>query len=195
MIRPHYNIELPVEFTPWISRSDPRFLPQGQTKTREIEIGRSEYSSVNRELILWLLERDLTVSAMRVFRSVPLDHYHLHRDLAPNQPEDTAVIKLNFVYHSWGSRMQWYRLKPGRTAGQWLNPSGVLSQHYSPKDCELVWDTECDSHCLINGGEIHTLKNTENQGQPRMAYSLVIQNYTRDLTWDQAVEIFKPWLD
>ena len=194
MLTPHHRIDLPVEFTPWISRSDPRFSPQDQTNTREIEIGRSEYSSVNRSLVLWLLEQDLVVDSVRVFRSVPMDHYHLHRDLAPHAPLDTAVVKLNFIYHSWGSRMQWYTLKPGRTAGQWLNPSGVVSQHYRPEDCDLVWDTECDQHCLINGGEIHTLKNTENQGQPRMAYSWVINNREGTLTYAKAVAQLLPWL-
>jgi len=194
MLTPHHRLDLPVEFTPWISRSDSRFDPNNTTTSQEIVIGRSEYSANNRPLLLWLLEQDLIVDAVRVFRSLPHAVYHLHRDLDPSMPQDYPVVKLNFIRHSFGSRMLWYKLKPGAVSSDYTNPSGITSQHYRPEDCDLAWDTECDTDCLINGGEIHTLVNGPNQDQPRMAYSWVITNREGTLTYADAVAQLLPWL-
>ena len=104
-------------------------------------------------------------------------------------------ININLVFNSHGSVMKWYRLKEG------CRPifKNSYSNHYYYKfieeDCEVVYETACDTDCLVNSGVPHDLTNSSNDHSPRMCYSLMIQNKERTLTWDQAVEKLTPGLD
>ena len=206
MARYHYPMTLPLEFNPWIGVDNDRFGSYDEKITRESSANISEFVGTNQRLYSWLRQKDIMVYSIRVFRSVPKEHYHLHRDLMPDSKAQAnqryinqqgnydydRVIKLNFIYNSWGSTMTWY--SSDQTPTTWINPSGVASEHYQIEDCREEYTTACDQHCLVNGGQIHTLKNTDNKGKPRICYSLMIQNSTDTLTWDQAVDIFNPWL-
>lgn len=190
MTRYHYPIQLPVKFNNWLTED--HFQDWDPTLTRELIIHPSEIVRTNWAFVRWLNSLGLTVETVRVFRSTPSEHYHLHKDLAPSEVK--AKIKLNMIYDSYGSTMSWYHQRSGTAPRLWTNYSGVQSQYYRPEDCEEVYTTDCDTDCLINGHEIHTLKNTDNHGQHRLCYSLVVQNKDLDLTWTSAVEIFQPWL-
>jgi hypothetical protein len=210
-MRCHYPTRLPIEFNPWLSTTDPRFGSSTPDVTVELGMGIHELISNNLPLFRWLRTMDLRMISARIFRSVPKEHYHLHVDLDPpenmnpdNQRfrlDDSSdydyerVIKLNFIYNSHGSEMRWYRLKEGRQAQSWTNPSGVVSLAYDINDCDEIYATACDSHCLLHGGRIHTLQNTTNCDELRMCYSIMIQNATDTLTWSQAVKLLAPWLD
>jgi hypothetical protein len=176
--------------------------------TSELGLDLKEIWDNNFIFCRWLEHLDLHVYSARVFRSLPNLEYKLHIDVDPSVTDSYAakpvdpktyvydgVIKLNFVYSSRGTTMTWYRLNEGKQARVTVNASGYTSYNFDKEDCEILYHTACDSHCLVNGGIIHTLTNAENDDNPRMCYSLSIQNSNRDLTWDSAVAALTPWLD
>ena len=210
-IRCHYPLEpLPCTFTPWISITDPRFgIMDPKLTVSEVAIGANELSTSNPVFCRWLLGLGLHVYEIRMFRSWPYAEYKLHVDVAPNFPlEKTSfklvdsvkhvydgLVKLNFIYNSHGSTMTWYDLKDGSTARQFLNNNGYASFSFEKQDCDVVYHTDCDTHCLVNGGRIHTLTNGQNNASARLCYSMMIQNKDQTLTWDRAVEMLTPWFD
>lgn len=206
-IRCHYPITLPYEFKPWIDLYDPRF---GRVKpheiTAEIAVPISELWRHNNVFCRWLRQQDLVVYTMRMFRSVPNIEYQLHVDVDPtaeqqiHHAQDAAkyvyasIVKINFIYHSWGSTMTWYTLKNGSRAELDLGYSGYTVYKFNKEDCDQIYHTDCNTACLINGGRIHTLTNGGNQDSPRLCYSLMLQNRWGTLTWDQAVKDLSSWL-
>lgn len=209
-MRCHYPTRLPIEFNPWLSPDDPRFGDYNLNTTVEIDMGTHELMIHNLPFYMWLRSLDLRMVNVRIFRSVPHEHYHLHVDLDPPENNNPAnqrfrlagtddydyerLVKFNFIYNSHGSKMRWYQLKPGKSASSYTNPSGVVSLSYDIYDCDEIYVTDCNDHCLIHGGRIHTLKNTANKYEPRVCYSIMVQNAQDDLTWDKAVNLLKPWL-
>lgn len=199
MNRPHYNLNLPTEFRPWVDEEDPRL--EHPNPTHEVDITLEELQTHNAELVEFLAESGLTVSHLRLFRSRPWARYSIHIDLSPDDYTDTEyaraadqIVKLNFIFNSHGTRMQWFEPDPGH-GPQRNNNSGFSFYSFDPTVCTLVYDTLCDRDCLIHAGRIHTAFNTENQGQSRMCYSLFLTNGTDTLNWAQAVQVLTPWLD
>jgi len=206
-IRCHYPTgQLPHKFVPWIDLTDPRFgIDYPHKATSEISILLEELWLHNSELCLWLAQLGIPVYSIRMFRSRPNRSYQLHIDVDPTDsawvtPLDAdlhvydQIIKLNFIYHSHSSTMTWYTLKEGCTAHTHVNHSGYTSLSFDQEDCDQIHHTSCDTDCLINGGRIHTLTNSDNNGSFRLCYSLFLQNNSFTITWDQAVDILRPWL-
>jgi hypothetical protein len=106
-----------------------------------------------------------------------------------------GLIKLNFVYHSHGSTMTWYDLKDSGDTYVNVNANGYKSLSFKTEECDVIYHTDCDTHCLVNGGRIHTLTNGQNNNSTRLCYSMMIQDNHRSLTWDRAVEMLTPWFD
>jgi hypothetical protein len=210
--RCHYPLNtLCPNFVPWIALDDPRF-GAGQSSgevVRELAIETEELWLQNAAFCTWLGDLDIEVYSLRMFRSLPGAVYQLHVDVDPNQRLEEnpwlmptknldyvydGVVKLNFMVNSHDTTMTWYRLKSGCGPTRTIDTSGNTSFGFSQKDCDEIYHTACDTACLINGGRIHTLTNTNNMGKRRLCYSLMIQNRQRTLTWDSAVELFTPWL-
>jgi hypothetical protein len=203
----HYPLATPYEFIPWIPILHHRLGPVvTQHITKELSISPKELWQHNNVFCRWLGQLGLEVYGVRLFRSVPNVEYRLHIDIDPEQvPQHhqadsnepylyNSLVKLNFVYSSWGSTMSWYRLRQASKAIYDCNYDGHRSLGFMKEDCEQLYHTACDTACLIHGGRIHTLTNSDNRGQPRLCYSIMIQNTDWTLSWEKAVDIFKPWL-
>lgn len=187
---------------------DPRLGPiVAEHITSELELDLRELWVNNYMFCRWLGSLDIQIYSARIFRSLPNIEYQLHVDVDPKIDNTYAakildadrhvyegVIKLNFIQSSSGNTMTWYGLKSGCEPHPQVNTSGYTSWNFNKEDCDVVYHTMCDQDCLVNGGQIHTLTNGDNLGSPRMCYSLSIHNNARTLTWDQAVELFTPWL-
>jgi hypothetical protein len=190
---------------------DPRFgsLPTPATIVTEISAPIGELWLRNPAFVRWLQSIDIQVVSLRLFRSLPNCEYKLHVDVDPNllqlgpwvRPVNTdkyvydGLIKLNLVFHSHGSTMTWYDLHDGCNSHVNVNGNGYKSLSFEKQDCDVVYHTDCDTHCLVNGGRIHTLTNGQNNNSTRLCYSMMIQNKDHTLTWDRAVEMLTPWFD
>lgn len=208
-MRPHYNISLPQEFNHWLDPWDERFGPYAVNQAaREITVDLEELALHNAWFVSWLNEHGLDVYYTRVFRSRPNVWYHLHRDVDPTRPDVELmrrtgqlqniydrVVKINLIFNSQGSQMQWYRERDGQQIQPRSNSNGYVSMTYEMSQVDVIYTADCDTHCLINGGEIHTLINTENNGEPRICYSVFLKRQdSTDITWHEAVDLFQPLL-
>ena len=199
MLRPHYNLNLPFKFVPWVAPDDARL--EHVNPTHEVDITLDDLRLYNPELIEFLSGLDMEVSHLRLFRSRPWARYSIHIDLSPDDYTDTEyaraadqIVKINFIFNSHGTRMQWFQQAQGQRP-QRNNNSGFSFYSFDPKTCARVYDTVCDRDCLIHAGRIHTAFNTANNDQDRMCYSLFLVSAQGELNWDRAVEVLTPWLD
>ena len=206
MPQPHYAIRIPVEFTHWIKDDDPRFGSDPNSIADEISVDYNEFMQHNNEFSRWLGDIGLTVYNFRLFRSYPGSVYQLHRDIDPTaeylpafdrgQYQYERIIKINMIFNSQGSTMNWYSQKRSTLplSNILSNPQGYAALKYFPEQCQLQYSTSCDTHCLINGGRIHNLINSENQTGNRYCYSIFISNSKLNLTWKEATILLKDYI-
>lgn len=138
----------------------------------------------NPEFISWLKDVHYEISDIRYFESGPYVQYDLHRDSQQSVNRDISnITKFNFIFCSYDSEMRWYRTKPGKDGYLYTNKVGEPIMGFLKDDCDVVYTTQANSHCLINGGVIHDLQNGENKNINRKCYSITINT-----SWNTAVE-------
>ena len=117
--------------------------------------------------------------------------YNLHVDW-----KDGPVTKINIVFNSTDTVMNWYKLLPGKSPIVYRNQLGQPVNGYNIDDCQKVYTVQTNTHCLINGNEIHDLINGSNNGKNRHCYSMVLgyKKTNERLPWNQSVEIFRDYL-
>ena len=114
---------------------------------------------------------------------------------------DKNVPKLNFIFSSYNANMKWFKLK-SNTEG---DGDGVSTQ-FSEENLTLEYECITDSHCILNGGEIHMIEVGNNRGIDRVCYSYWLarisdqpndsfdsQKNLQPIDWDTCLEIFKPY--
>jgi hypothetical protein len=195
--RYHYNTNFPFTFNP--IEIDDR---QGTWFEGLIDIG--QLMDENPEMTRWLHDHMLLISDARYFQSLPNQKYYKHIDVDRSDsaqnftkilPKKAHKVKLNFVYNSTGTIMKWYKLLPGQFGDCFINDQGETVLGFHDEKVTEIYRAEVDNHCLIDAGTIHDLSNSENNNVPRRCYSLILDSWWyRPLTWDQAVEIFKPYI-
>jgi hypothetical protein len=180
----HTNINLPINFIPHDFGKIDGFCELGHPVDER-----------NRELLNWLQERELTTRVIRYFQSPPLIKYPLHVDglIKPGEARLKDIAKINIVYESTDCVMSWFQLKPSKADIDAINFVGEKISYFDEKECDLLYSTECNQTCLINGGIIHTLQNGSNNGNTRRCYSifLVDVHTNKYASWDYAVEKLK----
>jgi hypothetical protein len=111
------------------------------------------------------------------------------------------VAKMNFVFSSYGAKMEWFKLKEDTNLG---NGDGVSTQ-FSIDDVTSEYECIADSHCILNGAEIHKIEVGNNRGIDRVCYSFWLGRIPESpdtsfdpydatpIDWDTCLEIFKPY--
>jgi len=148
----------------------------------------------------WLKELGLCLINGVLHNRSPNTKTVLHIDF-DGKVGDVNVPKLNFIFSSYNANMKWFKLKPN-TEG---NGDGVSTQ-FSEKNITLEYECIADSHCILNGGEIHMIEVGNNRGIDRVCYSywlaripdqpndsFDIQKNLQPIDWDTCIEIFKPY--
>jgi hypothetical protein len=195
--RYHYNINLPFTFNPI------KFIEQeGPNHVLEQPINLVQLIDENPEMQDWLNSKALLVTDARYFHSLPNQRYYKHIDVNRSSqgnattmiiPKYVPKIKLNFIFNSTGTIMKWYKLLPGKFGNCYVNEEGESVLAFPDESVTEIYTAEVDKHCLIDAGTIHDLSNSENNNVPRECYSLILDSWWQSpLTWDKAVEIFKP---
>lgn len=188
----HRNIQIPVEFKQFKVKTENDIIGE---KNFEKPIDLLELDKANPEFVAWLASLNLKVAKARYIESRPDVRYELHVD--DYRPAIRNIIKLNFIFSSFGSEMIWYDLLPGFSSLPQLNGIGEYMPIYPDHHVIEIYRHPANSHCLIDGRHIHTLQNSSNQGVNRICYSLFMSyNNTTDkkLDWDSAIEILSPYI-
>ena len=176
----HLNVKLPIPFIPY---------SKGFDEFKELPLKKN---LVNKEFIHWLASIGLTFNQGRLFNSLPNMIYDLHVD--GNREND--CIKLNLVFDSTDTVMNWYEPFPGYSGTQYNNTVGEPILYFDKNKCNVLHTAPTNTHCILDGNIVHDLANGPNNGQSRKCYSLILINCktNKRLTWEEAVEIFGPYL-
>ncbi len=153
---------------------------------QELDYNRNNCS---REFMQWVIKHNVTWDRAKMFNSPPNYRYKLHIDGNTHM----NCVKLNIVFNSYNTVMNWYKPKNGYQGYMGTNNLNRPVLYWDREHCDLVHTATVDTVCLINGGEIHDLVNTDNQGQNRHCYSFSLTHpgtRTR-VTWAEALELFK----
>jgi len=179
----HLNINLPFAFHPHHFSDVKGFceLPHPVDET-------------NKEMLIWLRERQLTTRVIRYFQSVPFQSYPLHWDGFGAMKD---IPKINIVRESNDCVMSWYKIKEGKKARRVINLVNETIDNIDKEDCDLLYSTDCNTDCLINGGIIHDLRNGSNNNKIRKCYSIFLTdiNTGKQATWNHALRMLDDVLE
>ena len=179
----HLNIHLPFTFHPHHFSDVKGFceLPHPVDET-------------NKEMLSWLKERQLTTRAIRYFQSVPLQSYSPHWDGFGAMKD---IPKINIVQESNDCVMSWYKIKEGKQARRVTNHVDETIDIINKEDCDILYSTDCNVDCLINGGIIHDLQNGPNNNKIRKCYSIFLTdiNTGKHATWEYTLRMLDDVLE
>ena len=177
-MRQHFNLKnLPFEFKSFQVRQPGEEL-HPVLKFFEKPISLEDVRLHNPDLLSWIENNNLSLVDQRYFESAPNAEYHLHRDsIQRENHEDRNIVKINFIFDSYSTEMTWYKERepnPGQ-----IHPNRVGSTYYPLKifkkeECFAVYKTQTNRHCILNGGVVHDLVNSDNNGINRKCYSFMI---------------------
>jgi len=188
-MRYHYKLKnLPFEFKPF--EVEIPFVP---TRGCEVEnkIPSSKTEEFNPEFLQWAHDNRIILIEGRYFESTPTAVYELHRDTTSLLNLDNLkILKFNFIFDSYGSEMKWYSTSEGYNGYVYTNTNNMQIRGYKVDECKEIYSTQTNEHCMLTGGVIHTLVNSENNGVNRRCYS-----YLTYLPWWWAVKQFSYFLE
>lgn len=156
----HQNLKLPVEVKP---------CRETYKELRELEFSASELPVEFNE---WLLTMNLYVYEARFFNSPPGTKLRLHLDgQRQNAPYGG---KINLIFDSYDSTMNWFELKPGKEGYIQKNKLGSDVMYFREEECNVLHSAPTNSHCMFHGMTIHDMRMGDNNGKIRQCYSLII---------------------
>lgn len=159
----------------------------------EPEIWFADFSNVSTEFIDWLSELGLVMTyPPLIFYTPNGGQCGIHID--GFDISNRACV--NFVVQGAGSLMHWYKLKEGtELTEQVATQAGTPYTLYQPEEVEHVHSQPVRYPSLVQTGVPHNITN--HTKEPRWAISCDIskkENPEAGLTWEEAVEVFKPWM-
>lgn len=163
----HTNINLPVKFIPY---------DYGDTEeTLRFKKNHIDFSKINTEFFDWLSDNNLSCcpKLSRYFCSRPNQRYAIHAD---SKNSLTLNTKLNIIIDSVGTIMKWYEVrKPFDRLPDSFFFTGAI-RNYQEHQVNEIFSVACDTPCLIDGAQIHTLINGNNNNMTRKCYSFTLKD-------------------
>ena len=181
MNRYHHRINIPVPFVfPSYPIPDERFHHHR----------RFDKKDMSTETVTWLHSLGLYIIAGEYFYTPPGRTLEPHSD----SPSINDVVKLNWMKGGEGSVMEWFKLKDGATLRTNTTVIGTQYSFAPREDLIEVHTATIGTPSLVNVGQIHAIQNEEH---PRYVACIVLGNLsTRNrLVWDDALDIFGPYVD
>lgn len=180
MNRYHQKLNIPVMFYPQFpSNPITAVLPYNK-------------SQINQELIDWLSIMSVGIKHCEVFYLSPdsQSNHVIHLD---GQHFDNHA-KLNFAYCDTTAVMNWFTLKEDVVLETKVTPIGTKYIEALEDQCILVHQAIIGRPSLINAGQLHSVSTVVS---PRYCFSFVLSdiNTNKYLIWDNAVEIFKDYIE
>jgi len=170
----HQPLELPVLFT----------VDELDSKSRL-----THYSGSHPELDLFLLQQGVQIREAQRFYTPPNDILPPHVDC----DHVNNYTKLNYVFGGAGSRMNWFRLKPGAKTMALSTGANTRYLAAMPVDLEPVHSASVGFPSLVNSGQFHSITNGP---EARICYSFMLcyaDNLKKNLDWADAMVMFKDW--
>lgn len=102
-------------------------------------------------------------------------------------------VKINFVVNNGQSTMCWWQVKDPTLLK--TQTTVVKTDYYyaAESDCDLVAEAVLDRPALVNAGQLHSIKNIA--GETRYAFSFMLTKQGQKLLWNDAIELFKDYLE
>lgn len=180
----HRNLILPFDMKAYQYPNTP-----GTLSLRNNSIDFSEIEPIFFE---WLNDHGLSCCSRwsRYFNSKPHAKYNIHADSIRSTDPKT---KLNIIFDSYGTIMKWYELKDRyKKVPEKYFVNNVIRIYKEPQ-CIEVFQTNTDSHCLIDGAKIHTLINSANQNKMRKCLSFALKSLKTNqlISFDEAAELLR----
>jgi hypothetical protein len=142
----------------------------------------------------WLDSIGLKIEILRLFSNAPNYEYTRHVD---RQDVNDQSAVLNFPFNDVGSTFSWYKLIKSSTLETRPNGNGHPVYRVNPSDCEEILNLEIqhdhNQPILLNTGYIHSVQ-VGNTSRYCFSYFLKEKNKNRTLQWDEAIEIFSPYI-
>lgn len=145
------------------------------------------------EFTAWLDSLNLAVGFAEVFRKLPTDTaYPWSTHLDGDDFDDH--VKINFVYGQGNSKMIWAKIKPGHEHNKKTTVVGTDYLWAPLADCDIVAADPLWQPALVNAGQLH---NVIDVSEVRTCYSfmLLYKNNHKRLLWDDAIVLFKDYLE
>jgi hypothetical protein len=148
----------------------------------------------NSTFCAWLNLLGIEIEISRLFTNPPNYQYTKHVDRM-RYGDQSAV--LNFAFEDAETVFSWYNLKKDETPQASLNTNNVPVYFFGHCECEEILKKEIlheiNQPFLINTGYIHSLK-VSNTNRYCFSYFLKKKFQKSPLQWDEALEIFSPYL-
>jgi hypothetical protein len=158
---------------------------------RETMIERQYWNS---DFSAWLDLLGVEIELSRLFTNPPNYQYTKHVDRM-RFGDQSAV--LNFAFEDAGTVFSWYNLKTDEKPQARLNTNKIPVYFFGHCECEEILKKEIlhevNQPFLINTGYIHSLK-VSNTNRYCFSYFLKKKFQKLPLQWDEALEIFSPYL-
>lgn len=156
-----------------------------------------DQDKINIEFREWLQSMKLAVVKCAFFSSPPGKKYRLHTDNNYVLDGISNVPKINLIFNSQDTYMEWYKAKLGFEQGDVdFNTLGRPVRYWKKEQCDLLLRTRCDTHCLVDGGSIHTAEVSPNNNGIRRCYSIILKDSSTGvwLDWADLVNRFDQYI-
>jgi hypothetical protein len=174
----HYSLKLPVGF-------DPIYQPPNEFQHNPYPI-----ELLPKEYIDWFANLNIKIIGGEQFFLDPNARrtYYIHIDNPANQNH----VKINYVFCDKDYHMNWYALKPNCESTTAITKIGTTYKWAKTEDCELLHSAIIGQPSLINASILHTVEPVDTI---RYCFSFTLANMLNEnISWQQAVELFNPYL-
>jgi len=177
----HQNLAIPVPFSPKEMNMTDNVL--GLYRSRFLK------NQINEEFLTWLYSLNLDLEEGRILhmKTDRYTNYTIHTD-SPN--DSINRVNINMIYDSIDSDMIWYECEKNSES---FSQDGRL-RYYN--NGEKIYETKCNTHCLVNTGIPHRVINSQYQTKPRHCFILcLIHKDTKErMSFQQAENILAPYI-
>jgi hypothetical protein len=176
------GFELPLDIIEQFYKNNPDYKEQCCVYNLDLK-------TVDTRLLAFLEPLDLTISHSEIICTPAHHMLPLHIDTGQAN-NDT---KINWVVGN-DSPIDWWIPNDSKNRDVIANQSGYNYIAYKRSECTKVWSHVIGNPSIINSGIPHSVDNdTDNV---RVCYTNVLFNKKKNerLQWQDAVEIFAPWI-
>lgn len=175
----HHRLQLPIDF-------EPVYLTPSESQHNHYDLSLLPENFKN-----WFNQLGVKIIGGEQFVLDPDKRktYYIHID----NPANKNHVKINYVFSDKDYNMNWYELKPNCSPTTAVTKIGTTYQWAKTEDCNLLHSAVVGKPSLINASVLHTVEPVDSI---RYCFSFTLANLSdENISWDNAVEIFKPYLE
>ena len=189
----HYKLNFPVDN--WVKRDidlgwyPAEFppTPWGEKRNWALQYPPSD-TVLSTEAIDFLKKIDVLPSVdgpntVNLFRGDPVSDMHIHLDPGPR-------FSINYVFGTENSDMVWYEAGPNTQTRLWTSVTGRKAMSWHQEGMIEIDRVRMIGLMLVRIDVPHNIQNYSTDTR----WCAAVKDRTKDWTWDQAVEFFKPWI-